>query len=112
MTICDLPGPAEPDLVATARDEILPLLTATGADVLALLETEPARNTFPRLPVREGARVLAWFCRFDDYHAYQMHNARLLGDPRSSRIMSALGIEVLATREHLRLAPTARSALR
>jgi NIPSNAP len=61
---------------------------ASVADPLALLETEPAENTFPALPVRTGEDVFVWFSRSAD------------PDPLPS------------TMERLRLAPTARSLLR
>ncbi|HTQ14216.1 MAG TPA: NIPSNAP family protein [Rhizomicrobium sp.] len=61
---------------------------APHLDPLAWLVTEPARNTFPALPVREGENVLVWFGRS--------------GPP------SETGRPV----ESLRLEPTARSRLR
>lgn len=39
---------------------------AHGAHVLAALKTEPAVNTFPALPVREGEHVFVWLSRFTE----------------------------------------------
>ncbi len=52
---------AADDDVAYFRDEVTPLIEATGSRVLACLVTEPATNTFPALPVREDDTVLVWF---------------------------------------------------
>jgi quinol monooxygenase YgiN len=74
-----------------------PALTEAGATPLACLQTEPAENTFPALPVRTGENVVAWLARFpsqdrlDDY-------LRQAGRPAGA--------------QQLRLAPTARSLLR
>ena len=46
---------------AAARDSWAAAVDAAGLDLLALLETEPAENTYPRLPVRDGEHVLAAF---------------------------------------------------
>jgi len=71
--------------------------TPNDARALARLVTEPARNPFTRLPVREDANVLVTLFSFataDDYHP-----ARVPA-PGTHR------------REHLRLEPTPRSYLR
>lgn len=66
---------------------------ALGGTPLARFETEPTENTYPALPVRTGEDLLAWFTLFDDAAAWRLPE---LGAPAM----------------HLRLAPTARSALR
>jgi len=59
-TICPLREPAGDALRRCVAEHVLPQLQAQGAQLLACLETEPATNTFPRLPVREGESVLVW----------------------------------------------------
>lgn len=68
-----------------------------GTEPLAWFVTEYAENNFPALPVREGEHVLVSFTRFEDDASLNDHLSRLKLSERS---------------EHLRLAPTARSALR
>jgi hypothetical protein len=89
-TIDHLSGPAVPDAAAVPGD-------AREAAVLARLVTEPARNPFVRLPVREDANVLVTFFSYATADAY--HPSPVLG-PGVHR------------REHLRLQPTRRSCLR
>lgn len=60
---CHLAGPAEPALIHRFTTEIAPALAAAGAPVIASFVTEPAENSFPRLPVRAGENVLVWFSR-------------------------------------------------
>jgi hypothetical protein len=91
--IFHLTGPASPDLLAlVAKDTAGP-----PATLLARLVTEPARNGYPRLPVREDANVvvtIAAYPRVDDYWP------------------PAVSSPAVARVEHLRLAPTRRSFLR
>ncbi|GAA2061148.1 NIPSNAP family protein [Streptomyces albiaxialis] len=60
----------------------------TGTPPLATLRTEPAANSYPRLPVREGEHVFVRLARYPDEAACRAHGPTLV------------------------LAPTARSALR
>jgi hypothetical protein len=89
-TIDHLDGPAPATAVAVAR-------AGGEAGVLARLVTEPARNPFGRLPVREDANVLVTFVSYATVDTI-----------RPSPVTSPL----VRRREHLRLAPTRRSLLR
>ncbi len=55
------PQRAKTDAVSLFEQNVLPQLRANHVRVLGVFVTEPARNTFPRLPVRESDDVLAWF---------------------------------------------------
>ena len=89
-TIDHLDGWPASDVVAAPGD-------ASEAKVLARLVTEPARNSFARLPVREDANVLVTFFSCATPDAY--HPSPIIGP----------GVQ---RREHLRLQPTRRSYLR
>jgi hypothetical protein len=82
----DRPGPEAPDagggvivaaihassreisdeLIAEFESDFLPELRRSGMAPLAHFVTEPSVNTFPRLPVREGENVFAWFAASPD----------------------------------------------
>jgi len=79
-TIC--PRPSE--------GEVAPMV---GGRPLMTLETEPAENDFPALPVRTGEDVVVWLSSFDSAEEF-----------RPRRVPSGV--------QQLRLAPTARSLLR
>ena len=68
-----------------------------GAEILAAWVTNPAENTFPRLPVREGERVLVWLTAYADEAALAAVEA---------------GASDAGVMQRLRLAPTARSGVR
>ncbi|AXB41870.1 NIPSNAP family protein [Amycolatopsis albispora] len=70
---------------------------------LACFETLAAENNFPRLPVREGERVFAWFSRFSDEESAREQGWRERVD---------FGDTLDAEPETLVLDPTAGSALR
>ena len=61
-----LPLPPGAAVVAEFERDIAPALEASGVRVQGVYVTEPSPNTFPRLPVREGDPVLAWFGTVDD----------------------------------------------
>lgn len=61
--VCHLDVPADDASIRRFEMEIAPALAAVGAPVLGCFVTEAAENTFPRLPVRDGETVLAWFSR-------------------------------------------------
>ena len=89
-TIDHLGGPPSPDIVAAPDD-------ASGAEVLARLVTETARNGYPRLPVRDDANVRVTFRSYLDVSA-----ARVSPTPSPG----------MHRRELLCLQPTPRSFLR
>lgn len=89
-TIDHLSGPASSTADVARRD-------GGGAGALARLVTEPARNAFVRLPVREDANVLVTFFSYTVADAYRPLPITTPGVHR---------------REHLRLEPTRRSLLR
>jgi hypothetical protein len=88
-------------------DELAPTLADAGLTPIARLETEPAENTFPRLPVRAGEHVFVWFARFDDAEALRTAEARLAASPRWAELSAGSN----ASPERLVLEPTARSHL-
>lgn len=75
---------------------------------VATWRTEPAENTFPALPVRPD-HAFVWAASFADEATYLEAHRRLDASTQwQQQIRSRLDGLVLA-REHLRLAPTARS---
>lgn len=94
VTVYALPGPVSP--------EVLRLVGAVaGGERIALLQTEPAPNTFPALPVREGEHVVVRVARYEDEAAHRPPDT-----PRE------LLDQLTAPPVELRLRPTARSRLR
>lgn len=89
------------------RDEAAPLLAALGAVPLAALITEPAENSFPRLPVRIGETVFVHLNLFEDADAH----ARAAAAPSWRDFLDAVQQDEIKPAEHLRLMPTARSLL-
>jgi NIPSNAP len=57
----EMPRPADDALVSQFERQIVPILRANGVNLEGVFVTEPARNTFTRLPVREGLHMLVWF---------------------------------------------------
>lgn len=107
-TLCYFAAPIDAATVASFDAAVVPLLTGAGAQWLATLVTEPAPNTFPRLPVREGEHVLACFTAFDSDDAWRRQADALA----ASTPWQAAAVELqgrIVRSETLRLAPTARS---
>jgi hypothetical protein len=91
-------GAASPGMAAMASEMAASMREDLGAGTaLGRFVTEPARNTYPRLPVREDAHVLVAFVSYPTPDAYRP---------------SASASPAVARVEHLRLQPTRRSFLR
>jgi hypothetical protein len=110
-TLCPLAAPVDDALIARFDAVVQAHAAVEGAELVAWLVTETAPNNYPRLPVREGEPMAAWFSRCASIDALRAHAARL-GDSSAWRAASAAWRERLAADpQTLRLAPTARSAL-
>lgn len=93
-------------------DQVVPVLTDTGAVLTATFETLVAENNFPALPLRDEI-VLAWFATFPDDAAYEAHRTRLEASPTwQNKILPELTCRSAAPPQNLRLRPTARSQFR
>jgi NIPSNAP len=96
-TILHLAAPPTPDILAAVAKASDAASAGGPATPLARLVTEPARNGYPRLPIREDANVvvhLASYASADDWKP------------------AAINSPAVARVEHLRLTPTRRSFLR
>ena len=93
--------------------ELLALLVGCGATPCAVLETEPAENDYPRLPVRSGENVFAWLSRHANAEAATRAGERLARSERWSEVvLPRLLAASAAPMQQLRLRPTSRSLLR
>jgi len=66
VSLHHFPGPVAADFAPWFQAQAVPLLAKAGTRVIGQFVTEPATNTFPRLPVREGENVFAWFAAYPD----------------------------------------------
>ena len=62
-----MPEPVDAEVVSQFERQVAPTLRENGIRVEGVFVTEPAENTFTRLPVREGEHVLAWFGTVDGH---------------------------------------------
>lgn len=89
-----------------------PVLTNTGAYVIAVFETETARNSFLRLPVRESETVLIWLAVFRDTGQFEDHVTALRDSPDWRKHAPQDVLRQFSRKpEVLRLAPTPRAQL-
>ncbi|MEO8113440.1 MAG: hypothetical protein ABI655_03590, partial [Phenylobacterium sp.] len=101
---------ALPAFAAVFASQMRPRIEAAGAQVLGVFVTEPAPNSFPRLPVREGETVLAYVLGFPDSAACQAYEAAL--EDWRGAVPPDLLRQFARKPEVLRLLPTSRSRLR
>jgi len=111
-TLYAFDAPVDIDFLDFFARELRPAFAAAGASIIASFVTETATNTFPRLPVREGEHVFAWFARFRDEAAHAAYRAALVAQPDWRALAVSLGRHLQGPPEVLRLAPTPRSRLR
>lgn len=108
-TVFHLKEPAGAGLLQAVRGPISRVLTEGGANALGWYVTEPSANDFPRLPVREGEQVIVGLALFPAAASYDAFAA----GGRWAREAAPLLQPFLARPpQAMRLAPTARSALR
>jgi hypothetical protein len=88
-----------------------PARAAAGASLIATLVSEPAVNTFPRLPVREGEWVIVLVTGFSDRESYPRFRKLLDAWPEWRRAEGRLLRDSPRSPDILRLEPTARSRL-
>jgi hypothetical protein len=93
------------EALSTFESKVKPQLEQAGAAPIAWFVPETAPNSFPRLPVREGERMLVWFARFDSEADHAAHR-RALADAAA-----LLGSMLSREPEVLRLKPTKRSRI-
>ena len=109
-TVHSFPGPVESTFPAWFEAQAVPLLAKAGARVLGQYVTEPAANTFPNLPVREGENVFVWFAAYGDRAGA---SAPLESVPGwRERIQPRLLAVTKSSPERIVLEPTPRSLLR
>jgi hypothetical protein len=105
--------PVDEGFVRFFESEVVPLLTQTGARPLGYFETEPADNTYPKLPVRAGENVFVWFSSFAGPQAHQDHIDLLAGSAEwTGRVLPELTKRLSVDPHPLRLVPTRKSRLR
>ncbi len=105
VTVCHPAGPVK-EFSEYFADTVDPALRESGVDTFGHFETEPAENTFPRLPVRENETVFVWFSRFASAEALAAHREQL------DRAGADLAGRLKRPWQQLELTPTPRSRLR
>jgi hypothetical protein len=111
-TLYAFDAPVDLDFLDFFAAELHPAFAAAGSRAIASVSTEYSENTFPRLPVREGTHVFAWFARFADVAAHAAYREALVAQPGWRALAVALGRRLQGPPQVLRLAPTPRSRLR
>jgi hypothetical protein len=112
-TLYALETPADEKFVEFFEQKVVPVLASNGAPPIAYVQTEPAENNYPALPVRTGENVFIWFARFRDPEQYRSHVEQLgRSKPWTESVRPDLLRRLKAEPQRFRLAPTARSRLR
>lgn len=112
-TVYAFSAPIDTLFVDFFETKIAPMLCTAGAVLLGYYITEPAENTFPQLPVREGEHVFVWFASFADEEAYAAYQMVLTASqPWTTSVVPALQGWLSRPEEVLELVPTRRSLLR
>lgn len=111
-TIYAFDAPVDNAFIEFFETRLAPALRAAGASLLGYYVTEPAENTFPQLPVREGEHVFIWFASFASEEAYTAYQAALAASAWNASLVPALQRWFARPEEVLELAPTRRSLLR
>jgi len=106
--VLPLRAAADAALLELCRGPVAQVLREGGACLLGTYVTEPAANTFPRLPVREGELVLVLLALFPNPGSL---SAFLESRRWQHDVLTSLKPWLSGPPQTLRLAPTARSAI-
>lgn len=109
-SICSLAPGREQEFAAFFETEARPLIEQAGARIDATFVTAAERNSFPRLPVREGEPVFVWISAFSNAEAEETHRSRLRQSAAwQDRVFPELDRRLWRRIETARLIPTGRS---
>lgn len=108
VSVLPLREPATAALLAVCRERLAPALQQAGAAAVGWYVTEPAENTFPRLPVRRDLQALV---RVTVWAAGAVGAQASPAEAGLPTIDGPLQPWLAAPPQHHRLVPTARSAL-
>lgn len=112
-TVYAFGAPVDTSFVEFFETQVAPVLCAAGAVLPGYYITEPAENTFPQLPVREGEHVFIWFASFADDEAYAAYQKALTESSAwATSLAPALQRWLSRPEEVLELVPTRRSLVR
>jgi quinol monooxygenase YgiN len=112
-SICYLKPSGEKAFGDFFEQKVKPEILNAGAEIVGVLASAHTRNTWPRLPVREGENVFIWLSRFSHVGDYSIYTGRLeQSDMWRNAIASELDAFLWKPIEISRLTPTARSGLR
>ena len=106
VLVVALDAPADADTIDRLTTEIATRVVDAGGVSLASFVTEESENTFPRLPVREGEHVYAFFA---GYPSREQHTAQQRRDEIERATARAAPLKNSPVM--LRLLPTRRSLL-
>lgn len=109
-TICPLAPGREHEFATFFEAEARPLIEQAGARIDATFVTAAERNSFPRLPVREGEPVFVWISAFPDAEAEESYRSRLRQSAAwQETLFPDLDRRIWRPLEIARLTPTGRS---
>jgi hypothetical protein len=112
-TVYAFADPVGPTFIDFFETQIAPALSRAGATLEGYLVTEPSKNTFTRLPVREGEHVFVWLASFADIDSYAAYQSALAQDQVwATELAPALQAWQSKPAEVLELTPCRRSLLR
>jgi hypothetical protein len=109
-TVYGFEEPVESRFIECFETQIAPVLGEAGATLLGYYVTDPAKNTFPQLPVREGEHVFVWFVSFTDEEAHTTYQTALTTNQTwVTSLVPTLQGWFARSEEVLELVPTRRS---
>jgi hypothetical protein len=91
---------------------LAPIVSRGGAELLATYASEMSPNTYPPLPIRERDRVFVWFARVPEEGEAHFLDVWREKSGWRDRVEEAILPALMRKPEMLRLSPTARSPLR
>jgi hypothetical protein len=105
-TIYLLQSPVDAGFVRYFNERVAPVMASAGARPVAELKTLAAKNTFPKLPIREGEHAFVWFASFGNDDEYRRALETLAASEEGKAIEQELRSKLASATQRLVLHPT------
>lgn len=110
ISVCALAPGREQEFAGFFETQARPLIEQAGARIDATFVTAGEKNSFPRLPVREGEPVFVWIAAFPNAEAEVAYRSRLEQTAAwQDTVFPDLDRRIWRQIETVRLIPTGRS---
>jgi hypothetical protein len=112
-TIYTLNAAVDDSFLRFWREDLGPVMAASGAPAVATLSTDYSKDNFPRIPiVKAGEHAFVWFAAYGSPEEYRRHQGTLAASAAWGPVQAQLARHLAAPVKTMELVPTASTLAR